>query len=311
MAAASGRQALSDISNPQIQETQRRLYEDLLDPTGSPMTPNSLNRQRRSKITPCKPRDEPVACVPNAETDQGVLYETPPCSSQRKRLVPSQKKPFIADETPCRCSATTGLTIKKKRIPSTEEMTERPQLQTILAALSRDQLVSLIGSFLERHPEREGELRSLIPTPDVTPLIENLESLKKTIYKSFPSSRSGSHRDSFCYRRVISHLQAFRITCQEQGKILLQSQFHEAMLDYSLLACSTVAALPDWDNVAHNAVKQRCFRTLTMQCMSALSKSTFEREGYTRLRKRFESVCTINSELQPCLLEVERKLSQL
>ncbi|XP_075908843.1 uncharacterized protein LOC116957087 isoform X3 [Petromyzon marinus] len=257
MAAASGRQALSDISNPQIQETQRRLYEDLLDPTGSPMTPNSLNRQRRSKITPCKPRDEPVACVPNAETDQGVLYETPPCSSQRKRLVPSQKKPFIADETPCRCSATTGLTIKKKRIPSTEEMTERPQLQTILAALSRDQLVSLIGSFLERHPEREG------------------------------------------------------ITCQEQGKILLQSQFHEAMLDYSLLACSTVAALPDWDNVAHNAVKQRCFRTLTMQCMSALSKSTFEREGYTRLRKRFESVCTINSELQPCLLEVERKLSQL
>ncbi|CAN0215540.1 unnamed protein product [Lampetra fluviatilis] len=145
-----------------------------------------------------------------------------------------------------------GLTIKKKRIPSTE-VTERPQLQTILAALSRDQLVSLIGSFLERHPDREGE----------------------------------------------------------QGKILLQSQFHEAMLDYSLLACSTVAALPDWDNVAHNAVKQRCFRTLTMQCMSALSKSTYDREGYTRLRKRFEIVCTINSELQPCLLEVERKLSQL
>ena len=50
-----------------------------------------------------------------------------------------------------------------------------------------------------------------IPSPDISSLIENLESLKSNIYKSFPNSRWGSSRDAFCYRRVKTHLDNFTV----------------------------------------------------------------------------------------------------
>lgn len=56
------------------------------------------------------------------------------------------------------------------------------------------------------------ELRGLIPEPDLAELEEKLKYLKRNIYKSFPYARYGSSRDAFCYRRVNTHLAAFKVS---------------------------------------------------------------------------------------------------
>ena len=55
------------------------------------------------------------------------------------------------------------------------------------------------------------ELRGLIPEPDLSELEEKLKYLERNIYKSFPYTRYGSSRDAFCYRRVNTHLAAFKV----------------------------------------------------------------------------------------------------
>lgn len=56
------------------------------------------------------------------------------------------------------------------------------------------------------------ELRGLIPEPDLSELEEKLKYLERNIYKAFPYTRYGSSRDAFCYRRVNTHLAAFKVS---------------------------------------------------------------------------------------------------
>ena len=51
-----------------------------------------------------------------------------------------------------------------------------------------------------------------MPEPDLSELEEKLTYLKRNIYKSFPHSRWGSNRDAFSFRRVNTHLQAFKVS---------------------------------------------------------------------------------------------------
>lgn len=83
-------------------------------------------------------------------------------------------------------------------------------------------LFNLINIFIFLYKE----IRGLIPEPDLTELEEKLKYLQRNIYKSFPYTRYGSSRDAFCYRRVNTHLAAFKVSSLLM-KLAFRPQFSE------------------------------------------------------------------------------------
>jgi hypothetical protein len=56
------------------------------------------------------------------------------------------------------------------------------------------------------------EIEKSLPKPDISHLIENLEYFRKNVFKSLPNSRWGSSRDAFCFRRVKTHVENFKVS---------------------------------------------------------------------------------------------------
>lgn len=50
-----------------------------------------------------------------------------------------------------------------------------------------------------------------LPAPDIKPLEEKLNYLKKNIFKSLPNSRLTSKTDSPAYSRAATHVTAFKV----------------------------------------------------------------------------------------------------
>jgi len=131
------------------------------------------------------------------------------------------------------------------------------------------------------------EMKDSLPAPDLRPLEEKLNELKKNIFKSLPSSRLVSKTDSPSYNRAAVHVTAFKRCVLDQGRILLDSQHWDSVVDYVLLAWSYVRATPVWDNPPHNAARRQCFKSLASQCMIAFKKGTWTREQCSELRDRY------------------------
>ncbi|XP_068686194.1 uncharacterized protein [Montipora foliosa] len=177
-------------------------------------------------------------------------------------------------------------------------------LSVTLNGLSKSQLVDLMTTLVtERHPDLEQEVRGLVPEPDLTELEEKLKYLQRNIYKSFPYTRYGSSRDAFCYRRVNTHLSAFKKECVSQGNTLVSSQLWESTVCYVLMAWTYVDGMPNWDNPAHNKSKEQCFKSLAVQCKKALTKlkNSLTQDKCQDLLERMQEACEQNNELQPCV----------
>ncbi len=124
---------------------------------------------------------------------------------------------------------------------------------------------------------------SKTPSPDLAPLENKLENLKKSIYKAFPYSKYGNDRDGFCFRRVRGHLAAFKTECFLQCKTLTDSQQWKSSINYICMAWKFVYELPDWNDSAHNKNKEMCYKKLVTHLTNALKKGIFEDqelEGY-------------------------------
>lgn len=55
------------------------------------------------------------------------------------------------------------------------------------------------------------EVKEMLPKPDLHPLEEQLNYLKKNIFKSLPTSRLTSKTDSPAYSRAATHVLAFKV----------------------------------------------------------------------------------------------------
>ena len=71
-----------------------------------------------------------------------------------------------------------------------------------------------------------------MPSPDVGAMEENLNYLKKNIYKALPSTRLESKIDSMAYNRVSVHLVAFKKGLVEGLRTLLDSHHWIPAIDY-------------------------------------------------------------------------------
>merc|ERR1711944_111288 len=156
-----------------------------------------------------------------------TLNDTPPSSS-----LPSPSLGHLFTPSPEKAGKTSPLTKKLKLDPTISGTSP----EVAMKGLNQVQLTSLLSSLLDRHPELREEVRQLMPTPDLTPLEERLNYLKRNIYKALPSTRLESKTDSMAYNRVSTHLATLKKTVVEQLKPLLEGEQWVGVLDYSVLA---------------------------------------------------------------------------
>ena len=76
--------------------------------------------------------------------------------------------------------------------------------------LSRHQLEDVIAGILEKQPHLEEDIRQHLPKPDMVPMEERLNNLKRNIFRALPNNRLESKTDAMAYSRVAIHLLAFK-----------------------------------------------------------------------------------------------------
>ncbi|KAJ4442128.1 hypothetical protein ANN_11994, partial [Periplaneta americana] len=198
-----------------------------------------------------------------------VLRSTP-----RKRLLLNDPKELFPTPEKTRKMSPNS---KKSRVEKPSSHSVGP-LQATLKGLSQDQLIDVIQGLVGKHPDLEDEIKESLPAPDIRPLEERLNYLKKNIFKSLPNSRLTSKTDSPAFSRAATHVLAFKKCVLEQGRQLVESQHWESVLEYVFLAWSYVRATPLWDNPPHNTARRQCFKSLAAQCMTALKKGMWTTE---------------------------------
>lgn len=231
--------------------------------------------------------------------------------SERIPLTP-EKIDFTDISTPQKFKLTSPVKatppMKRPRIEKTLDAEFRGPIDAALKGLSPTQLIDMIKNITHKHPEIEKEIRREMPVPDLAPLEERLSYLKSNIFKSLPTSRLTSKTDSPAYSRVATHLTAFKKCVVEQGKVLVESQHWESVIQYVMLAWSYVKATPVWDNQPHNAQRKQCFRALTNFCMTALKKGMLNKDFLTDIQDKLQGMVADSDEIQTCLKYVQGQL---
>lgn len=200
--------------------------------------------------------------------------------------------------------------IKRCRMEKTFDAEYKGPIDSALKGLSPTQLIHMIKNITYKHPEVEHEIRKSMPIPDMTPLEDKLSYLKSNIFKSLPTSRLTSKTDTTAYSRVATHIAAFKKTLVEQGKVLVESQHWESVLQYVFMAWNYVKATPVWDNQPHNAHRKQCFKALTNFCFAALRKGLLAKDLMADVHDKLQSMLADHDEIQTCINFVHGKLQQ-
>uniref|UniRef100_A0A1B6MPU1 Tethering factor for nuclear proteasome STS1 n=1 Tax=Graphocephala atropunctata TaxID=36148 RepID=A0A1B6MPU1_9HEMI len=244
---------------------------------------------RKRESAPAPRERTPVKLSPNKS--QIVLRSTP-----RKRLLLNDPKDLCLSPEKRKTSSPNA---KKLRFERPAELNS--PLESALKSLTPDQLIGIIQNIVTKHSELEEEIKQSLPVPDLSPLEERLNELKRNIYKSLPSSRLTSKTDSPAYSRAAIHVLSFKKCVLEQGRQLVESQQWHAVLEYIQLAWSYVRATPLWDNPPHNAARRQCFKSLAAQCMMALRQGYFSPDLCEELYNKMESYTSESEDFQTVL----------
>ncbi|XP_062303577.1 uncharacterized protein LOC134007877 [Osmerus eperlanus] len=173
--------------------------------------------------------------------------------------------------------------------------------------LSKQQLVQHIKSLITKQSQRQ---HVQTPTSDLKLLQEDLHLKKANVYRSIPYSRLESNRDAHCYRKAFPHLVAFKVSCQEGGRALLQREDWDSVLEHALVAWRYTSELPQWDTSSHNTVREQCFSVLAAHCLTSLQHQPPLLSRATELLRRFKMAQVHSSIIVPCIQELQRILRQ-
>ena len=179
------------------------------------------------------------------------------------------------------------------------------ELVTAARGLSQNQLVQLLSTVINRHPQLTNEVATLMPSPDLGAMEESLNYLKKNIYKALPSTRLESKTDSMAFNRVSTHLATFKRSVVEQLKPLLEGEQWVGVLDYSVLAWGYVKATPVWENPTHNNTRKSCFRALAAASMTALRRGHFTSDELKGIRAKMAKLQADSEEVIVCLKYID------
>ncbi|XP_043108447.1 uncharacterized protein LOC122354338 [Puntigrus tetrazona] len=148
--------------------------------------------------------------------------------------------------------------------------------------------------------EQSVQMASVSLTSDLKLLLDDLHQKKTSVYRSIPYSRLASNRDAHCFRKARPHLMAFKRSCQDGGRLLLQNSEWEKLLEFVQAACRFASQLPQWETSTHNALQEHCYATLATLCSTALQKHRPAEHRARELLRRFKTA--------PCRVGEDRSL---
>lgn len=157
---------------------------------------------------------------------------------------------------------------------------------------------------------RLAEQSVCVLSADVRVLLCDLQQKKSSVFISIPYSRLASNRDARCYRKAQPHLLAFRRSCQEGGRCLLQDSQWAELLQFVLSAWRYTSELPRWERSTHNALQEHCYNTLAAYCCTALQKHTPPARRARALLRRFRAVTVCKRVVSPCVQQLEKILQE-
>merc|ERR1712059_149585 len=102
--------------------------------------------------------------------------------------------------------------------------------------MGQEQMGSLLTELMHKRPEIREEVKRSMPEPDIAAMEENLNYLKRNIYKSLPNTRLESKTDSMAYNRVSTHLLAFKKAVSDQGKRLCDVHAWVSVVGHCVMA---------------------------------------------------------------------------
>ncbi|XP_013788424.1 uncharacterized protein LOC106472333 [Limulus polyphemus] len=281
------------------QVTQSFLMDCFSSPKGTPR----LRSEMRGETPPKTPSKSPnKSRTPQKSSPSSTkILATPTRTSPRKRLNLSQDTPDSDTSGFLGFSRSKRTMTQSKKTKIQRKTPPGINVDVALKALSHNQLIELLQELMTSIPDLKKVVGERLPSPDLQPLEKNLNNLQRNIYKSFPNTRWGSNRDDFCYRRVRTHLEAFKKACIQQGRQLIESQQWGAAVDYVMLAWSYVRHLPDWDESTHNCIKAQCFKTLSTQCMTSVKKMAMDIDEVEDIVERLQEMVQDSETILPCL----------
>ncbi|XP_037796171.1 uncharacterized protein LOC119591497 [Penaeus monodon] len=221
------------------------------------------------------------------------LSDTPPKELLESRRMMMQMSPIVKK---CR-----SLTVSPVQSPP----------EVAIKGLTQHQLVDVLNSVLERHPELKDEISDILPQPDLKQMEEKLNQQKKCIFKALPVSRLASKTDSPAYNKASPHLSNFKKTVQEQCTQLAEAEQWASLIDYALIAWSYVRATPQWDASHHNNTRRFCFKTLAQHCLQGLKEVKWNRDQLENLLKKLEQCRSDHDEVEHCIEHVQTVLSNM
>lgn len=210
-------------------------------------------------------------------------------SSPRKRLMlnESSNSPKTND------NETVTPVVKRMKYGETSvvQMNATTPLPVMLKGLTQNQLIEIIKDMIRIEPHLEEKIRNEFPYPDLrynkyiifksffliyryfifSSYEDQLNRIKKNIYKSLPSSRLSQKTDSIAYSRASIHISEFKKQIISHCRILNESKNWHALIDYIIIAWQYVRGTPIWENDSHNETRRQCFRVLSCHCKTALN----------------------------------------
>lgn len=178
---------------------------------------------------------------------------------------------------------------------------EQLSTSTILKGLSRHQLENVLTDLLQKQPHLEAEVRECLPKPDLIPMEEKLNYLKRNIFRALPNNRLESKTDAMAYSRVSVHLLAFKKEVSDQGKRLIEASAWPSLVDHSIMAWNFVLATPTWDNAPHNNLKKQCFKLLASNLIHALKKGTWSTDTCISIKNKILPMEKDSDDVGPCI----------
>jgi len=165
---------------------------------------------------------------------------------------------------------------------STTQSTTPSPLQ-LAKGLSKSQLLDLLGSLTAGNSHLTASLSELLPKPDLSGLVSNLTYLNQNIYKALPVTRLSDRTDSLAYKRVATHLAAFKKSLVEDINVLLEAGQWDSVLEFVLIVWEIVKATPVWDNSVHNTTRISCFKHLASSVIRVMKYEDIAEERKMKL----------------------------
>jgi len=319
----------TDITPPQqnspLIPERRRLSGNFDDSFGQNSSPDEMAIQARGRRQVPLTFSPDINHTPLRQQMQRAKLTALSQSSGSRLLLPnsnvrtSPRKRLTLSDTPpsksCISQMYTPSPEKLKMSPLTKRVRIDPMLQgiapeTSIKGLSHTQLINLMGSILQNHPELIQEVHTMLPAPDLTPMEDKLNYLKRNIYKALPSTRLESKTDSMAYNRVSIHLTTFKKAVVDSVKSLIDGQQWLAIIDYTVMAWAYVQATPAWENPSHNNTRKTCFKTLAASCMTALKKGDFKSDQCEEIKRKLSKLKEDSEEIVICLKHLEEITSK-